>query len=155
MLLINHDYENLSYQETVDLCQRLDVRHRIFLSQQANLRPRTSATLQPRSMSAPLTPAVPRPSAPVEPATPISNEGTVPMDLSAGRPRGRLTEDEKQRRRDNGLCLYCGGGEHIARNCSHRPQARPIAMRTVGFGSSSTSTSSSPALAPASESENA
>ncbi|KAG0245970.1 hypothetical protein BG011_002625, partial [Mortierella polycephala] len=29
----------------------------------------------------------------------------------------RLTPEEKQRRRDLGLCLYCGGKDHFANVC--------------------------------------
>ena len=31
-----------------------------------------------------------------------------------------LTEEEKQRCRENRLCIYCGGLGHIAVNCPHR-----------------------------------
>jgi len=55
-------------------------------------------------------------------AIPVSNrtttEGGNLMDLS--RIRGPLTPEEKQRRRDNNLCLYCAGPGHIARECPNR-----------------------------------
>ena len=38
------------------------------------------------------------------------------------RRRGLLSKEEKQRRRANRLCLYCGGPGHIAINCPHRPR---------------------------------
>lgn len=38
------------------------------------------------------------------------------MDLDAMRVK-HITADEKQRRRDNGLCLYCGGANHFAGSC--------------------------------------
>ncbi|KAE8227723.1 hypothetical protein CF326_g7372 [Tilletia indica] len=43
--------------------------------------------------------------------------GPVPMQLDASQRRGPLTEAEKQRRRDNNLCLYCGGSGHMANSC--------------------------------------
>ena len=53
-------------------------------------------------------------------STPIS--GPTPMEIDSTRRRGPLTETEKQRRRANRLCLYCGGPGHIAINCPHRPR---------------------------------
>ena len=44
------------------------------------------------------------------------------MEIDTTRRRGPLYEEEKQRRRANRLCLYCGGAGHIAVNCPHRPK---------------------------------
>ncbi|CAD6915114.1 unnamed protein product [Tilletia caries] len=52
---------------------------------------------------------------PVE-VKPIAS-GPVPMQIDATQRRGPLMEAEKQRRRDNNLCLYCGGANHIANAC--------------------------------------
>ncbi|KAE8235657.1 hypothetical protein A4X06_0g9801, partial [Tilletia controversa] len=52
---------------------------------------------------------------PVE-VKPIAS-GPVPRQIDATQRRGPLTEAEKQRRRDNNLCLYCGGANHIANAC--------------------------------------
>ncbi|KAI9779773.1 MAG: hypothetical protein M1816_003352 [Peltula sp. TS41687] len=41
--------------------------------------------------------------------------GASPMDI--GRVRGPLSNDEKARRRREGLCLYCGKAGHMARDC--------------------------------------
>ena len=46
----------------------------------------------------------------------------TPMEIDTTRRRGPLSEEEKQRRRTNRLCLYCGGPGHIAINCPHRPR---------------------------------
>lgn len=55
-------------------------------------------------------------------AIPVADRTTTQggnlMDLS--RNRGPLSQEEKQRRRDNHLCLYCGGPGHIARECPNR-----------------------------------
>lgn len=53
------------------------------------------------------------------PATvPVNNSQANPnaMEVDALRTK-RLTPEEKQRRRDLGLCLYCGGKDHYANAC--------------------------------------
>lgn len=47
-----------------------------------------------------------------------------PMDLSAGRRRGPLTEAERNHRRANNLCLYCGKAGHFASVCPARRTPR-------------------------------
>ena len=47
------------------------------------------------------------------PASKPNLEGKVDKD-------GRLTEAEKQRRKDNGLCLYCEKKGHLVANCPER-----------------------------------
>ena len=42
----------------------------------------------------------------------------------------RLTEEEKERRRRNNLCLYCGGSGHMVRNC-------PAKLRVAAVGTQS------------------
>ena len=46
----------------------------------------------------------------------------TPMEIEATGRRGPLSDEEKQRRRANRLCLYCGGLGHIAINCPNRPK---------------------------------
>ncbi len=48
------------------------------------------------------------------------------MEINAARRRGPLSDVEKQRRRANRLCLYCGGPGHIAIHCPHRPRTRQV-----------------------------
>jgi hypothetical protein len=43
-----------------------------------------------------------------------------------------LPEAEKQRRRANRLCLYCGGPGHIAIHCPHRPKRQVNQVSTLG-----------------------
>ena len=66
--------------------------------------------------------------------TPSTSTGTHsgPMDLSGARYRSqkreRVTEQEKKRRRDNNLCLYCGSSGHWASQCPHkRSRGKPSA----------------------------
>jgi len=57
--------------------------------------------------------------------TPTTNTPTTDpnaMDLSAaGFRRGQLTAEERQRRRDNNLCMYCGKPGHWTPRCPSRP----------------------------------
>ena len=46
----------------------------------------------------------------------------TPMEIDTTHHHGPLSKEEKQRRRANRLCLYCGGPGHIAVNCPHRPR---------------------------------
>lgn len=70
------------------------------------------------------------------PAPPQS--GPVPMNVDSLQPNGKrkgpLTAEEKQRRRDNKLCLYCGGtacgGYPDVNACSEAPKKTPP---RVGF----------------------
>ncbi|KAK4934647.1 hypothetical protein LTR66_015565 [Elasticomyces elasticus] len=49
----------------------------------------------------------------------------------ASRPRGPLSDVERLRRREQGLCLYCGGPGHIAAQCRNkRPTAAAISAPT-------------------------
>ena len=66
--------------------------------------------------------------------TPSTSTGTHsgPMDLSGARyrsqKRGPVTDQEKKRRRDNNLCLYCGSSGHWASQCPHkRSRGKPSA----------------------------
>ena len=63
------------------------------------------------------------------PATAGTATGTAagPMDLSAA--RGKLTPAERQRRRTQVLCMYCGGVSHFAAEC---PARRTGAAGTSG-----------------------
>ena len=49
-------------------------------------------------------------------------DSPTPMEIDMTQQRGPLSDEEKQRRRANHLCLYCGGPGHIAIHCSRRPR---------------------------------
>jgi hypothetical protein len=53
-----------------------------------------------------------------------------PMDLSAGR-RGKLSNEEKTRRRANNLCLFCGDSGHYASNCPAKKGKKKISAAQV------------------------
>jgi hypothetical protein len=57
-------------------------------------------------------------------------DGTVPMTLNSTGPyprikRDPLTPEEKQRRRDNNLCLYCADPTHWTLDCPRAPNRTP------------------------------
>ena len=54
--------------------------------------------------------------------SPTPMDRPTPMEIDMTRRRGPLSDEEKQRRRANHLCLYCGGPGHIAIHCPHRPR---------------------------------
>jgi hypothetical protein len=72
------------------------------------------------------------------------SSGPTPMEIDAtsNQPRGRLTEAEKQRRRANNLCLYCGSADHKVKNCNIRPST-VAATSTNGSSPSAASSSNS------------
>jgi Ty3 transposon capsid-like protein/Zinc knuckle len=85
-------------------------------------RPVTTATMpiQPTPQS---TVPTPRP-APVGPPN-TSSDGTTPMELDYVA-RKHLTAEEKERRRVNNLCNYCGEPGHVVRSCPNIPPRRGV-----------------------------
>ncbi len=78
-----------------------------------------------RSTTAPHKPSSggPRPAQSNRPTGNPSNNGPAPMDLDAARNRPAykpLTPEERQRRLQNKLCLYCGEANHQAANCPNK-----------------------------------
>lgn len=110
------------------------------LSTPKNTTPRRNTLTHPARDTAPARLLYPPNPATGANATPIAPRTTTyggnAMDLS--RQRGPLTSEEKQRRKDLNLCLYCGNPGHIARDCPNRalrlaelelddPEAKPQA----------------------------
>jgi hypothetical protein len=63
--------------------------------------------------------------APTEIAGPptASNDGTTPMELDyVERERKRITQAERDRRRINKLCMYCGDSSHFRQECPAIPR---------------------------------
>lgn len=54
------------------------------------------------------------------PLAPQKFEDPVPMIIDNSQTRGPLTQQEKLRRRNNNLCLYCGAPEHKIADCPKR-----------------------------------
>lgn len=60
----------------------------------------------------------------------------VPMEIDAARvsrPRGPLTDEEKDRRRRLNLCLYCGGSGHSAHDCPNK-KSKPAGSSSKSSG---------------------
>jgi hypothetical protein len=120
-LLVTQDIENTSLDDTIHVCQRIDQRHRA--AQALQRRPFTPRASFGSPHASPRTPATPTP-APLYSPSPITSSSPAElMDLSAARvQRGPLTDAEKRRRREQGLCLYCGDGQHHVLKCPRKPR---------------------------------
>jgi len=68
--------------------------------------------------------------------TSTTRTGPAPMDLDATKPSKPfkpLTLEERKRRMDNNLCLYCGEAGHRVPQCPQRNKPRPAHLRaTIG-----------------------
>lgn len=120
-LLVTQDIENTSLDDTIHVCQRLDQRHRA--AQALQRRPFDSRASFGSPHATPRTPVTPTLARFSSPSPVTSSSPTELMDLSAARvQRGPLTDAEKRRRREQGLCLYCGDGQHRVLNCPRKPK---------------------------------
>ena len=130
LLLTFHD-EPKSLTEAISRAVRCDNRlfERRSERQQMSTRLRSEQTYASALASPPL--------APMQVSNPNSFNGPTPMEIDAARRRGPLSEAEKQRRRANRLCLYCGGPGHIAIHCPHRPKRQLNQVSVQNFDSCS------------------
>ena len=147
--LEDKETESLSFTELVALCQRLDSQRNLFASiLKTRSVQRENKAQYTRNFSAlPLTtdrfPSVP-PQAPVAPFPHTIATGGDAMDLSAANLRtplenGRLPQSERERRRQNHLCMYCGQAGHIAINCQTLQARRSASNTPLHFAACSTS----------------
>jgi hypothetical protein len=110
-------------QKAIDL----DTKQYATFLELKNRSPFTSAT---RTTTTKTLPTFPRPAAARPPPTPaIPAEPSMAMDLSQVR---HLSPEEKKRRQDQGLCLYCGQGDHFAKLC---PNKKTLASADVAYTS--------------------
>ena len=56
-----------------------------------------------------------------------------PEPMQIGGIRGPLTKEEKERRRQLNLCLYCGKPGHFAKDCSAKPKVKRVALTTTAL----------------------
>lgn len=61
--------------------------------------------------------------------TPIVRPATRFPSTAPSVPRGPLTDTEKQRRRNNNLCMYCGGSNHIAATCPNKIRVAAVRLQ--------------------------
>ena len=106
-----------SFDEYVERLNELDGR----------LRALATHTRNQHRAQAPRTPTIAASAATAATAGTATGTAASPMDLSAA--RGKLTPAERQRRRTQGLCMYCGGVGHFAAKC---PARRTGAAGTSG-----------------------
>ena len=109
--------EPTTFDDLVKLSNQID--GRLFAQRRSKNTPSTSSN-KPRPTGSNV--KAHRAPAPVNVS--ISTPGPVPMQLDNTQRRGPLTEAEKQRRRDNKLCLYCGEPGHIANVCPNKSKPR-------------------------------
>ncbi|GJE99152.1 polyprotein [Phanerochaete sordida] len=69
------------------------------------------------------------------PAVASSSSQVVPMEIDAVK-RGPLSAAEKDRRRREGLCLYCGQGKHMIADCPNIKPVRTFALIDSGASGS-------------------
>ena len=75
-----------------------------------------------------------------------------PMDVSVA--RGPLSAEEKQHRRDKGLCLYCGQLDHLTLSCSNSKRNKRLQVAEINVASApSPSPSPSPISSSSSSAE--
>lgn len=108
-MLLNHDKPK-TLDEMINLAIRID--NRLF-EHRAEMK---SGTFRLARQG--LAPSSPRPtsSIPVASSSTMADTGPVPMEIGTSRTR-KLTQQERQHRIQNGLCLYCGEVGHKLANC--------------------------------------
>ena len=75
---------------------------------------------------------------------PSSATGPEPMQISASKVYKPLTPQEKEHRRKNGLCLYCGQSGHVAQFCPIKSTPRPAKVYASKASKSSSAKTSDP-----------
>ena len=91
---------------------------------------------------------------PASPTTPSKSSSTTlvpaksPGQVSSGR-RGPLTNEEKQYRFDNNLCMYCGGADHRFEGCAKKsktftPRPPPVGQLQITAAPTTTTTPAFP-----------
>ena len=124
-LAVNPAPENEPFERFVERLNALDCR----LRARATRRKNPGQNRSPQQRTAPAAPS--NPGNPKPATTTATGTAAGPMDLSGS--RKRLTAEERLRRRNLGLCMYCGGVGHFAAECpARRGPQRTLAAAATG-----------------------
>lgn len=142
--LVYRDVPN-NFDDFAALCMKQDNQLRRYDVEHRRSGTTSATTFRPFTTSA--TSSLPVLPASVGSARPL---GPEPMDLSSST-RGPLTAEERLRRIQESLCLYCGKGGHVVRDCpeNRKPKSRLPILRVAeasvsDVGTGSTDNSDSP-----------
>jgi len=132
---LDHFQEGISFKLKQALVHYPDVTTLEEFIDQASKVEQKLARLRSNPRTFPTNRPLPAPGTPATTVTPVRTThpsftagGSTPMDLSSGRPR--LTQEERDRRRANGLCIACGKADHFIAACPLR-KTRPLALHAV------------------------
>jgi hypothetical protein len=128
-LLLTFHEEPKSLTEAISRAVRCDNRLFERRSERQQIERQQMTRLRPEQTYASIVTSPP--SAQIQAPNPVAFDGPSPMEIDAARRRGPLSDAEKQRRRTNRLCLYCGGPGHIAIHCPHRPKRQVNQVSTL------------------------
>ncbi|POS82494.1 hypothetical protein EPUL_006621 [Erysiphe pulchra] len=105
-LIFERDIYSLEFNDAIARLQDIDNRIQTFSRNMARLRSQSNNNIMPKNMQLPSRPLT-------------TTQGGDAMDLSAASvgPRTPLSDDEKNRRRQLGLCFYCGKKGHRVERC--------------------------------------
>lgn len=119
-IINDNDIDNLDLNQAIARLQDIDNKRRAFDAAAAKKRYRN-----------PINSSVLTSNLPKEHLT--TSQGGDAMDLSSAsiRPHGPLSQEEKIRRRNLGLCIYCGRSGHVIRSCPLKPTRFHMAARVM------------------------
>lgn len=142
-------------REMKELAQTIDARYWERQEEKSRKAPRhfTNSDSRNSSASKESSSSAPQRASNIKPNAGKMNSSGRTSGPSGGKPDlsdkltkdGRLTPEERQRRRDHNLCMFCGLGGHIAADCRKAASAKGRAAATSAPNSAPTSDSTSEA----------
>jgi hypothetical protein len=136
--VLARDEEPTTFAAFTQLAIEIDTRQYSYFLTRPTAR-NTSSSSSPstgRTASTTHTPRIPAP------APAAIESGPSPMDLGHVQHRP-VDAAEKQRRKENDLCGYCGADDHWIRDCPNKPAGKRPSLKTT-HGLSAVQTSSNP-----------